>query len=259
MIYGEPLSSETQLASNRSEFTAQEPVPGSHIQLVISKLNSLRFRRLDEIEPVKMSTTAAQQLTRKERSALAEQRMLDAAIHLIAEHGYENTTLAAIGELAGYSRGLATHHFGSKAELFSALIRQRAMRFDKELDAGRETGDALQALLQMTDKHREAAKNDPASSQGMLVLWLQSMIGDSPMRQPATQNLLQTRDRVQRVIERGVINGTIRAGINPHEEAIQICGSWFGLLLQWLIDPVQSDLDETHECLKASLLERLAP
>ena len=31
-------------------------------------------------------------------------------------------TLAEVGELAGYSRGLATHHFGSKAGLLTAIL-----------------------------------------------------------------------------------------------------------------------------------------
>ncbi len=39
--------------------------------------------------------------------------MLAAAIDLILEHGTDKTTLDAIGEKAGYSRGLATYLFGS--------------------------------------------------------------------------------------------------------------------------------------------------
>jgi len=47
--------------------------------------------------------------------------LLDAAADLIAEGGYEAMTLAAVGERAGYSRGLVTARFGSKDQLLEAL------------------------------------------------------------------------------------------------------------------------------------------
>ena len=49
--------------------------------------------------------------------------MLAAAVDLILEHGTDKTTLAAIGEKAGYSRGLATYRFGSKAGLYDTLCK----------------------------------------------------------------------------------------------------------------------------------------
>ena len=62
--------------------------------------------------------TAPQTLTQAERTAISDRAMLDAAIELVLEHGTEKTTLAMIGEKAGYSRGLATYRFGSKAGLY---------------------------------------------------------------------------------------------------------------------------------------------
>ena len=50
----------------------------------------------------------------QERSDLSTARLLDAAAELIEEGGYEAMTVAAVGERAGYSRGLVTARFGSK-------------------------------------------------------------------------------------------------------------------------------------------------
>ena len=58
--------------------------------------------------------TASRQRERSERSTRA---LLDAAGEVIAEVGYGNMTLAAVGERAGYSRGLVTARFGSKEKL----------------------------------------------------------------------------------------------------------------------------------------------
>ena len=48
--------------------------------------------------------------------------MCQVAIQAIGRGGYTAMTLAEVGELAGYSRGLATHHFGSKAGLLTAIL-----------------------------------------------------------------------------------------------------------------------------------------
>ena len=62
--------------------------------------------------------------TQAERRRKSEQALLDAAAALIAERGVEQTSLARIGESAGTSRGLPTHHFGSKDALVARLARR---------------------------------------------------------------------------------------------------------------------------------------
>jgi AcrR family transcriptional regulator len=58
-----------------------------------------------------------------ERTALSDARMLDAAVSLIVTRGAAGTTLKEVGELAGYSRGLASVRFGNKAALFAFIVR----------------------------------------------------------------------------------------------------------------------------------------
>ena len=56
-------------------------------------------------------------LTQDERAARSDARMGDAAVSLICERGAAGTTLTDVGMRAGYSRGLASARFGSKAGL----------------------------------------------------------------------------------------------------------------------------------------------
>jgi AcrR family transcriptional regulator len=53
---------------------------------------------------------------------MSTSRLLAAAAELFASRGYRQTTLADIGELAGYSHGLVTRRFGSKQGLVVALL-----------------------------------------------------------------------------------------------------------------------------------------
>jgi hypothetical protein len=51
--------------------------------------------------------------------------MLEAAVRLMGERGYEKTTLAAIGEAAGYSRGASTGSSRSWTRTGSSPTRTR--------------------------------------------------------------------------------------------------------------------------------------
>ncbi len=52
----------------------------------------------------------------------SRQAILDAAERLFAEQGYERTTLEEIGRAAGLSRGTPRYFFGSKEQLYQAVL-----------------------------------------------------------------------------------------------------------------------------------------
>ena len=54
----------------------------------------------------------------------SKELILDAAEHLFAEQGYEETSLSDVGERAGVSRATPGYFFGSKAELHQAVLER---------------------------------------------------------------------------------------------------------------------------------------
>jgi TetR/AcrR family acrAB operon transcriptional repressor len=66
----------------------------------------------------------AKRRTQIERREEAEARIVEAAIRLVAERGYDGFTLNDVGEASGYSRGLPAHYFGSKDELLLRVADQ---------------------------------------------------------------------------------------------------------------------------------------
>ena len=204
------------------------------------------------------TTQRAKRTPQADRTALAEERMLEAAVRLMAERGYEKTTLAAIAQAAGYSRGLPHHHFGSKADLFAEVIRRISRRVDEEFQ--REVGDrtGLDALLTFVDGHRRFAERSPEIMRALQVLWFQSLIAESNLRATAIDDLLGHRKQVRQMIQEGVEAGNIRDGTDADIEAVQFCGTLFGLTLQWLIDPDGSPIDEMHRSFKQRLVATLS-
>jgi AcrR family transcriptional regulator len=60
------------------------------------------------------------------RSAAHREVILDAVFELLAERGYQGTTMAAVAARAGSSKETLYAWFGSKQGLFTALIRRQA-------------------------------------------------------------------------------------------------------------------------------------
>ena len=52
----------------------------------------------------------------------SREAILDAAEHLFADKGYEETSLQEIGQHAGVSRGTPNYFFGSKEQLYGAVL-----------------------------------------------------------------------------------------------------------------------------------------
>ena len=74
----------------------------------------------------------------KERNApRSRAAILEAAERLFAEHGYDATSLNQVGAAAGVSRGTLGYFFGSKAELYRAVLDRAFAEVREAVRAGR--------------------------------------------------------------------------------------------------------------------------
>ncbi|OIK03981.1 TetR/AcrR family transcriptional regulator [Streptomyces monashensis] len=70
-----------------------------------------------------MSTTAERdRAPKQDRSRATRQRLLEAAVACLAEHGWAGSTVSVVAEHAGVSRGAAQHHFPTREDLFTAAV-----------------------------------------------------------------------------------------------------------------------------------------
>ncbi|SDZ29929.1 transcriptional regulator, TetR family [Micromonospora pattaloongensis] len=68
----------------------------------------------------------------KARLSAARERILDAALEIMAEHGYAGCSIAAVAHRAGLATGSVYSHFPAKARLFTEVFRVACQR---EVDA----------------------------------------------------------------------------------------------------------------------------
>ncbi|MFJ9621129.1 TetR/AcrR family transcriptional regulator [Streptomyces sp. NPDC101181] len=73
---------------------------------------------------VTSSSTAKQpaHAPKQDRSRATRQRLLEAAVACLAEHGWAGSTVSVVAERAGVSRGAAQHHFPTREDLFTGAV-----------------------------------------------------------------------------------------------------------------------------------------
>ena len=57
-------------------------------------------------------------------SAIARERLLEAACQAFAEHGFQHATVRDICRRADLNLGAINYHFGSKRELYAEVLRR---------------------------------------------------------------------------------------------------------------------------------------
>ncbi|WP_432137347.1 MULTISPECIES: TetR/AcrR family transcriptional regulator [unclassified Streptomyces] len=68
------------------------------------------------------AVTTVDRVPKQDRSRATRQRLLEAAVACLAEHGWAGSTVTVVAERAGVSRGAAQHHFRTREDLFTAAV-----------------------------------------------------------------------------------------------------------------------------------------
>jgi AcrR family transcriptional regulator len=96
------------------------------------------------------------------RGVRSRELVLDAAERLMAEHGYEAATVAALKEQAGIPMSSIYHYFGSKDGVLLAVIERGAERFLAELpDVATRLGRPVEHLRVAVEAFAEALDRNP--------------------------------------------------------------------------------------------------
>jgi AcrR family transcriptional regulator len=148
--------------------------------------------------------------TQRQRREETERRLLDAAATLVATGGSRAVTLQEVGRLAGYSRGIVNHMFGTKEALLVALATGAQHR----VGPSPSSDPGLGRLQQRAARYIDQISAGDAHARAFLLLWAES-VGAAPQLRAmfAERDDLFSRE-IGEDLAAGIADGEIRPGID---------------------------------------------
>lgn len=189
-------------------------------------------------------------MTRAKSDAL--ERLYDAAVELIGEHGYAATSVDEIVARAGVAKGTVYYHFKGKADLLSTLLedglRRLSASFSSEIDGAQGPQEALRALVhaELTYIQRHQAFSKLLMSEMWRV--------DNDWQQGLRLLREQYVSVFAAVIAQGVEDGVFRAGLDAQATGSTIFGMVATGALDWLVFCPQKTIAEVEPGLRSMVL-----
>jgi AcrR family transcriptional regulator len=193
--------------------------------------------------PAKAPRAGASRRSQVERRSEAESKLLAAAREIVSRKGWVGMTLGEVGEAAGYSRGLAAHHFGSKPALLRALADQINENFLREIGEARPTEEGLGGLLGFV--HAYLGRTDPrwTNTRALLILMAEATTDDSETGEGLALYNQSVLDSLENHFRCGIANGEVKPDVDVCAAAAITLGALRGTMLQKLLKESRVDLD----------------
>lgn len=197
-------------------------------------------------------------LTQAERTALSDKAMLDAAMALVLEYGTDKTTLAMIGEKAGYSRGLATYRFGSKGGLYDALCKSISRHWLEYLKKGVGNKVGIEAMCAALDTIYKFEQESPQEARALQILYSGAASPNSEFQETAVTIRCRQKSDVAEWVRQGQVAGEVRPDVDADEVAAQYVAYISGMTYLWLMSPDTFEFSPANEVMKRHLRDSLA-
>ena len=173
--------------------------------------------------------------TQQERTAESTQRLITAAIELIAEKGFARTSTAEISERAGYSRSMVQFRYGTKEALLETLLRDE---YETRLLLDTAQGaTGLERILRQVDRLHDEALDNPELMRGFFALCFESFGPVQSLSDWINDWLARYDEVTSEALQAGVADGSIRADIDPRAEAAAFVASGLGYAFRWMVSP----------------------
>jgi TetR/AcrR family acrAB operon transcriptional repressor len=183
----------------------------------------------------------------KEEAEKTRQALLKAALSVFSQKGYAATTLEDVAKEAGVTRGAIYWHFGSKAELYNALLEEHSARGSEIVQAAAVEGGSMREILaRIFIRMLRAVENDPALRAVMEINLFKTEyspeLSETLAKQIEGGRLLMAG--ISQAMEQGIEAGELRADMEAEDLARAFIAFQNGILHLWLFDPSAFNLGE---------------
>lgn len=169
---------------------------------------------------------------RHEQRQQTRAKLVDAALSVFAEHGYDRATVEEISLAAGHSKGAYYFHFDSKEDIFLELLSCWVEEQTRKLRTFESaTGPAAMALTDTLVSMLGYDDRDPHWRLLLPEIWAQSH------RNAKVQRILRSAyanwiELLQRIFEKAGREGLVSLAVRPDVAASLVLAAHDGLILR---------------------------
>ena len=154
----------------------------------------------------------------------SRERLLNAAKHLFAAGGYEQTATSAIARAAGTSESQLMRYFGGKVGLLDAVFDAAWVELNRRINRLPNQSDSPpDELVRVIEIVTAALARDPDLA--ILFLFEARRIRGSGANVRLSAGFTAFSDRVRTIVKQGVASGVFRAGLEPSAVAAGVMGA----------------------------------
>lgn len=172
--------------------------------------------------------------TQEQRREEAIAKMIQSAVDLIASRGVAALTMAEVGINAGYSRGLAHQHFGTKEKLLSDCMQYLAEQFNVRRYANHPSTEGLKGLYSLIDTYLIRPKEALQNTKALVLIVLDASVPESSLSEAVAQYNEKNIAYIVAKLQEAKQLGEIRAEIDEAAAAFVLLSLLRGCSLQLL-------------------------
>jgi AcrR family transcriptional regulator len=170
----------------------------------------------------------------QQRSEETRTKIMESAIKLFSNSGFNKASVDDICGEAGISKGAFYHHFKSKQELFLALLDGWLQTIDNAIEASKDM-TVPETFMQMTEAFPYIFETAGDGLPMFLEFWLQAS-RDKKIWDASIAPYRRYHKYFTSLIKKGVVEGSF-IEVDPELTSRLIVSTAMGLLLQSLLDP----------------------
>jgi len=176
--------------------------------------------------------------TQEERRMIAEQRLIESAAGLISQSGLAAVTLAKVGEQPGYSRGLATHRFGSKAGLIRRVTGAVTQQFNDMIAESSQSESGLSDLRAYVRAYIRVVSEHNVINQAQLMIIADSIANPAGAARDSVVDFDKVLRRyIRGFVRRAIADGEMSDSIDADSFAAIVVGLLRGVSFEAILDP----------------------
>lgn len=164
--------------------------------------------------------------------------ILDAAIEVLAEHGYDRASVREVARKVGLSQAGLLHHFRNKEDLFVEVLRRRD---DRVADP------SFTSHAHPVDRLIDAVKknsHEPGLTRLFVAMSADATASAGPARAFFEQRYLWLLDVIAEDVRAQQAAGEMSSAASAEDIASLLVAAADGLQLQWLLAPTRVDMEQ---------------